>query len=135
MLALEALAALLIVAGVTFLALAALGILRLPSVYMRLHASAVGTTVGIGGVVLGTALHASVSESGPRLKEVLVLAFLLLTAPVASHVLGRAAYLTGAPHAPPAARAERRPGEPGGAEDVRRRPAALRPRVRRRESS
>jgi multicomponent Na+:H+ antiporter subunit G len=77
-------------AGTLFVVVAGLGVLRLPDVYMRLHAS---TKAGTLGVALNTAglavLHPAL---GTFTRAAALVLFLLLTAPIAAHMIGRAAY-------------------------------------------
>ncbi|MEM8949132.1 MAG: monovalent cation/H(+) antiporter subunit G [Pseudomonadota bacterium] len=84
-----------LVLGGAFAAIAGLGLLRLPDVLIRMHASTKAGTLGVGLIVIGTAIH-----FGGLLvatKATLIIIFLLLTAPVAAHLIGRAAYRSGTP--------------------------------------
>lgn len=91
----DAAIALLLLAGAFFALVAALGILRFPDVFMRLHASTKAGTLGAGCVLVAVAVH--FGETGVTAKAVATVVFLLLTAPVASHFLGRAAWRAGVP--------------------------------------
>lgn len=85
----------LILTGSCFMLLAALGVLRMPDLYTRMHAAAKVGTIGVILVLGGEILyfrHLDVSTKG-----FLTILFFLLTAPVASHMIGRAAFLTGIP--------------------------------------
>lgn len=93
--AIEILAALLLVGGATVVALAALGVARLPDPFSRMHAAAKAGVAGAGLLLLGTGL--AFGTTGAILTAVAAVAFLVLTAPLASHTLGRAAYVAGAP--------------------------------------
>jgi len=93
--AVEILAALLLVGGAGVVALAALGVARLTDPFMRMHAAAKAGAVGAGLLLLGAGL--AVGTPGAVMTSVAAVAFLLLTAPLASHALGRAAYVAGAP--------------------------------------
>ena len=90
----ELLTAALLLTGGMFACLAALGVLRLPDVLTRMHASTKAGTLGAGLILTAVAVHAV--ESGLTLRALVAVAFLLLTAPVAAHMIGRAAYHTGA---------------------------------------
>jgi len=79
----------LIGAGFTFTG--ALGLLRLPDFYSRLHGPTKATTLGVGGLLLASVLYFSLVEGDPSLRELLVALFLFLTAPVSAHLLARAA--------------------------------------------
>jgi monovalent cation/proton antiporter MnhG/PhaG subunit len=93
--AVEILAAFLLVAGAAVVALAALGVARLPDPFSRMHAAAKAGVAGAGLVLLGTGL--GFGTAGAILTALAAVAFLVLTAPIASHALGRAAYVAGAP--------------------------------------
>ena len=87
--------ALLLILGGGFAAIAGLGLLRLPDVLIRMHASTKAGTLGVGLMVIAVAVY-----KGDLLvtsKAVLIILFLLLTAPVAAHLIGRAAYRSGTP--------------------------------------
>lgn len=83
----------LIVAGILFLAVGAVGILRLPDVFSRLHVTGVLDTLGVPLLLLGVAVHL-----GPRLvsvKLLLATIFLAVTSPLVGHLLARAALEAG----------------------------------------
>jgi multicomponent Na+:H+ antiporter subunit G len=89
------LAGILLVLGAVFMALGALGLVRLPDVYMRMSASSKAATLGASLLLLGAAAHFG---SAPVAGRALVIAvFLFLTAPVAAHAIGRAGYRRGSP--------------------------------------
>ena len=91
----ESLTALLIVAGGFFALAAGLGVLRLPDVLIRMHASTKAGTLGCGLILVAVAVH--FGEIGIVARAMAAIVFLLLTAPVAAHMIGRAAYRTGVP--------------------------------------
>jgi multicomponent Na+:H+ antiporter subunit G len=91
----EWIAALLMLAGAFFVLVSALGALRLPDLFLRMHAATKAGTLG-AGLVLAAALVVF-ATTAVTTKAVLAFVFLLLTAPVAAHVLGRAAYYDGVP--------------------------------------
>jgi multicomponent Na+:H+ antiporter subunit G len=90
---LEVAAGLLIIAGAFFMLVSALGVLRLPDLFMRMHAATKAGTLGAALVLFAASLL--FGELAVSVKAVVVFLFLLLTAPVAAHVLGRAAYYAG----------------------------------------
>ncbi len=75
--------------GVALLVLSAVGLFRLPDALARQHAATKSTTLAIGLVLLGAALHAQ--DLGVSLRIVAIVLLLFLTLPVASHMLARAA--------------------------------------------
>lgn len=90
----EVIGASLLVFGTLFCVLGVYGMVRLPDTYNRLHAAGKVMTFGAGGVLLAIVFV----DAGPaRLKGLTTAAFLLLTAPVVTHVLGRLAYRSGLP--------------------------------------
>ena len=88
---LEALVSLLILVGALFTFLGALGLVRLDDLYTRLHAPTKATTLGVGSMLLASALWFSVRGEGLSLHEVLVTLFLFITAPVSAHLIAKAA--------------------------------------------
>lgn len=92
----EWITAILILAGALFALVAAVGVLRLPDVLIRMHASTKAGTLGCGLILLALAVEAG-GEIGIVARAVAAFIFLLLTAPVAAHMIGRAAYRTGVP--------------------------------------
>ncbi len=87
------LTALLVLAGGLFGFVAAVGMLRLPDMITRMHASTKAGTLGGGLIMAAVAVH--FMEIGITLRAGAAILFLLLTAPVAAHVIGRAAYRCG----------------------------------------
>lgn len=85
----------LIVIGCLFSVLAAIGIVRMPDLYMRIQAATKSSTLGVSCLVLAAAV--TINQTGTTTRSLLVIAFLMLTAPVAAHMIGRAAYLAGIP--------------------------------------
>jgi multicomponent Na+:H+ antiporter subunit G len=91
----QILSAILMVIGAGFMLIAAIGVARLPDVFMRMHASTKSATLGVGCLMLGAALH--FGDFAIAARAVAVVIFFFVTAPVAAHMLGRAAYLAGVP--------------------------------------
>lgn len=85
----------LLVAGGAFAAIAGLGLLRFPDVLMRMHASTKAGTLGVGLTVVSVAIY--FADDLVTTKAILIVLFILLTAPVAAHLIGRAAYRTKSP--------------------------------------
>lgn len=86
---------LLILVGTVFSFLAALGILRMPEFYMRVHAATKSATLGVSCLVLAAAIESH--ATGATTRALLVVLFLFLTAPVSAHMVGRAAHAIGIP--------------------------------------
>ncbi len=81
-----------ILGGVFFIVTGAIGVVRMPDVYCRLHAAGMTDTMGAGLILVGMCFQAGLSLITLRL--LIIWAFLLVTSPVATHALARAA-LTG----------------------------------------
>jgi multicomponent Na+:H+ antiporter subunit G len=90
---LDVLALVCVGAGVVLALVAALGMLRLPDVLTRLHAGAKPQTLGVVLVAIGVALDVRTATAVGI--STLVVVIQLVTAPVAAHMVGRAAYRTG----------------------------------------
>jgi len=89
----DVLAGVMMAVGCLLAVVAAIGLQRFPDVFARMHAATKPATLGLALVLLGAALV--VPDPGSRAKLVLVVVFQLLTAPVGSHLVGRAAYHAG----------------------------------------
>ncbi|MCW4149454.1 monovalent cation/H(+) antiporter subunit G [Halomonas sp. 18H] len=89
----DALVAVLVLVGSSFMCLAALGILRLPDLLTRMHATTKAATLGVSLIMLGVCLHFAVEAVVAR--GLAIILFIMMTAPVAAHVIGRAGYFVG----------------------------------------
>ncbi|MEW6590381.1 MAG: Na+/H+ antiporter subunit G [Pseudomonadota bacterium] len=87
----DALLALLVLTGAIFTFIGSLGLARLRDFYTRLHGPTKATTLGVGCLLIASALHFSLRSEGVSLHEVLVTLFLFITAPVSAHLLAKAA--------------------------------------------
>jgi len=79
--------------GVGFSAVGILGLVRLPDIYTRLHASGKVSTVGVCSLLLGAALL----MPSVALKVGALAAFAVITLPVSTHAIAAAAYRSGVP--------------------------------------
>jgi len=84
-----AIAAVLILVGSAFLAAGTVGLLRLPNVYNRLHATSKATTAGAASVFLAGFVY--FGPEGTGLVSLVGIVFLFLTAPTGAHMISRAA--------------------------------------------
>ncbi|HEY8340017.1 MAG TPA: monovalent cation/H(+) antiporter subunit G [Egibacteraceae bacterium] len=89
----DVIASALVLLGVTFTLLGAIGLQRFPDVFARMHAVSKPVTLGLGLTLLGAALH--LDAPGAKVKLLLVVVLQLTTAPLSSHMIGRAAYRAG----------------------------------------
>lgn len=85
--------AILIFLGSLMTVAAGIGVMRLPDVYTRMHAATKVGTLGSGLIMAGVAVH--FAEPGIVLRCILIVFFLLLTAPIGAHMIGRAAMRMG----------------------------------------
>lgn len=82
---------LLLCAGGILTLIGAIGLLRLPHFYARMHGPALGNTLGAACVLLASILAFSVLGQRMVVQEVLISVFLLMTSPVTAMLLMRAA--------------------------------------------
>ena len=87
----EVLISLFLLVGASFALIGSIGLIRLPDFYMRLHGPAKATTLGVGGVLIGSMVFFSTRGDGISLHELLVTLFLFITAPVSAHIVAKAA--------------------------------------------
>tara|TARA_R110002110_G_scaffold410123_1_gene633160 strand:- start:33838 stop:34239 length:402 start_codon:yes stop_codon:yes gene_type:complete len=85
-------AGIIILIGALFSLIAGIGLYRLPDIFVRMHAATKAGTLGAGLVLLAIAVDSQ--DLGVITRAIAGFGFLLLTAPVAAHLLGRAAYLS-----------------------------------------
>ncbi|WP_163537834.1 monovalent cation/H(+) antiporter subunit G [Gracilibacillus sp. YIM 98692] len=81
--------------GTFFILSATIGVIRFPDVYTRLHASTKAATLGIAGIMIGAFIFLYTELNMISGKLILGIIFVLLTAPVSAHMLGRAAHQLG----------------------------------------
>lgn len=89
----EYITAILLVLGAFFTLVAAVGIVRLPDLLMRMHASTKAGTLGTGFILAAVAVMTP--ETGVITRSIATIVFLIITAPVAAHLIGRASYFVG----------------------------------------
>jgi multicomponent K+:H+ antiporter subunit G len=87
----DVLVAALLVTGAAFALVGAIGLVKLSDFYRRLHAPTKSTTLGVGGVLVASAVYFSFQLGYPSLREFLITVFVLLTAPISAHLLVKAA--------------------------------------------
>ena len=87
----ELLVSVLLLVGAAFALVGSIGLVRLPDFFSRLHGPTKATTLGVGAMLAASALWFSGRGEGVSLHEVLVAAFLFLTAPASAHLLAKAA--------------------------------------------
>ncbi len=80
----------LLISGSFFVIVGGIGLLRLPDFYTRVHAASITDTVGAWLIILGLLLQVEHTLVG--IKLIMILLFLILTSPLSSHALTKAAY-------------------------------------------
>lgn len=83
----------LLLAAVTFVLLACLGLYRFDDVFSRIHAATKSITLGVIFVAAGAALQ--LGDPGDTVKLAIAAVLQMISAPVTAHIIGRAAYWTG----------------------------------------
>lgn len=83
----------LMIAGSLLMLLAALGVVRLPDLLTRMHASTKAAVLGVSLVMMSVAIH--FGEVSVVTRAFVITVFFMMTAPVAAHVIGRAGYFVG----------------------------------------
>jgi multicomponent Na+:H+ antiporter subunit G len=85
----------LLLLGAVLMLIAAIGLVRMPDLPTRMHATSKAGTLGAGMMLAGVAIH--FAEAGVMARAIAAIAFIILTAPVAAHAIGRAGYAMGVP--------------------------------------
>ncbi len=88
---LDIILSILIILGAFFTLVGSLGLFKLRDFYMRLHGPTKASTLGVGAILIASAIHFSVKTGDISLHEVLVTLFLFITAPVSAHLMAKAA--------------------------------------------
>lgn len=77
--------------GSLIIVIGAFGLLRLPNFYQRIHGPAITITLGSGCILIASMIYFTGLQSRLVIHELLITAFVLLTAPVTSMLIMRAA--------------------------------------------
>lgn len=86
----EWLAAVLLLVAAVFLLVGAIGLVRLPDFYMRLHGPTKASTLGVGSILL-VSMIVSATHGRAGFAELLITLFVFLTAPVSANMMAQAA--------------------------------------------
>lgn len=81
----------LLLIGATFVLIATIGVIRLPDLYTRMHAASKAGAVGGGLILLAVALVGL--DTAVAIRALIGIIFLLVTTPLAAHLLARASHL------------------------------------------
>jgi multicomponent Na+:H+ antiporter subunit G len=79
-----------ILCGALFVFIAAVGVFRLPDLYLKMHAAAKAGTLGSGLILLGVGLN--IKDLHGITEIVLLILFIAITNPIAAHLLAKARY-------------------------------------------
>lgn len=79
--------------GTLFILLAAIGIVKMPDLYLRISVTTKAATLGIGLILLAAGIF--FSDISILARVIAIIVFMLLTAPVGAHMIGRASYFIG----------------------------------------
>ncbi|MEG0385056.1 MAG: Na+/H+ antiporter subunit G [Solibacillus sp.] len=93
----ELLAALLILFGAVISVISAFGMIRLPDVYTRSHAATKSATLSVLSCLLGAFIYFWIHDGFVSIRLILGIVFVFITAPVAGHLVCRAAYRSRVP--------------------------------------
>jgi len=85
----------LMIVGATLVLLAAIGVLRMPDLFTRMQAATKAATLGLGCLLASAAIQ--LADFSSLVRAIGIGAFVMLTSPVSTHVIARAAYLTRVP--------------------------------------
>lgn len=91
----EIIAGILLLFGSLLILVSAIGIIKMPDLYMRMTATTKSSTLGVGCIMLGTAMFwGNISITA---RALMIIVFLFTTAPIAAHLIARAAYFGNIP--------------------------------------
>lgn len=79
--------------GTLFVFLAAVGLIRMPDTYLRLAVTTKAATLGVGLLLIAAAIHTY--DLAGTAKVLAIILFVLLTAPISAHLIGRTSYFSG----------------------------------------
>ena len=78
-----------LLSGTLLIFIASIGVLRMPDIYMRMHASTKATSLGIMLLLIGASIYFPIFSV--IFKSLAVIVFLYLTIPVSANLLGKSA--------------------------------------------
>jgi len=79
--------------GAAFIFLAAVGLVRMPDLFLRISVTTKAATLGIGLLLICAAIYFGTAAITSRV--IAIILFMLLTAPIGAHLIGRASYFIG----------------------------------------
>lgn len=81
----------LLAAGAFFILVGSIGLVKFSEFFKRLHAPTKASTLGVGCVLLASVGYHWLGETDPQPRELLITAFLFITAPIGAHLMAKAA--------------------------------------------
>lgn len=93
----DGLVAVLVILGTVVILISAIGVMRLPDVYTRAHATTKSSTLGLLSILSGTFIHFLYHHELVSIRLLLAIIFVFLTAPVAGHLIIRSAHRASVP--------------------------------------
>lgn len=84
-----------ILSGAFFALIAAIGVVRMPDLFCRMHAATKAGAFGLGLMLIGLIVHAQ--DLRVVIQSAMIIAFFYLTAPIAAHLIGRVALFNHTP--------------------------------------
>lgn len=87
----ESVVGILIIVGAIFTLIGSIGLYKLPDFYMRLHGPTKATTLGVGSILIASAVYFSFKTDSVTTHEILITVFLFITAPVSAHLMAKSA--------------------------------------------
>ena len=108
---------LLLASSCFFILVGSLGLVKLSDFFKRLHAPTKASTLGVGCVLLASVGYHWFSDTDPQPRELLITAFLFITAPISAHLMAKAALSLHMAEQPPLPGAASAPGHDDGDDD------------------
>ena len=108
---------LLLASSCFFILVGSLGLVKLSEFFKRLHAPTKASTLGVGCVLLASVGYHWFSDTDPQPRELLITAFLFITAPISAHLMAKAALSLHMAEQPPMPGAASTPGSGDGDDD------------------
>lgn len=91
----EVIIAIIATIGAIFILLAAIGVLKMPDLFLRISVTTKAATLGVGLLLVGVMIYFNDFYTTSR--SLAILLFVFLTAPIGAHLIGRVAYIMGVP--------------------------------------
>ena len=108
---------LLLASSCFFILVGSLGLVKLSEFFKRLHAPTKASTLGVSCVLLASVGYHWFSDTDPQPRELLITAFLFITAPISAHLMAKAALSLHMAEQPPMPGAASTPGTGDGDDD------------------